>query len=61
MLPPSDNAVGTYFGFENSRTGKCLDVPWGTLAASPIQEYECTRGAVGGAVNGAQRFDIPSN
>jgi hypothetical protein len=56
MLPQSDNAVGSYLGFLNSRTGKCLDVPWGTLAASPIQQYECSH-----VDNGAQRFEIPPN
>jgi hypothetical protein len=52
-MPPEDSAVGTFERFMNSRTGKCLDVPGGTLDATPMWQYHCTSN------NGAQAFDIP--
>jgi hypothetical protein len=54
-LPPSDGDVGTFVDFMNFRTGKCLDVPAGTLQPSPMQQYTCTTTTT----NGAQMFEVP--
>jgi hypothetical protein len=52
-LPGSTQSVGMSVSFENVRTGKCLDVPTGTLEPTHMQQYRCT------ANNGAQLFSVP--
>jgi hypothetical protein len=53
-LPPSSGAVGMHVPIQNVRTGKCLDVPAGTLEPSHMQQYQCT------PTNGAQLFTVPT-